>query len=509
VSDAQPPAQRPTISDVARAAAVSKATVSAVLNDAPGVRESTRERVREAMERLNYRPARAVPGRSGPRHQPAVGAMIALIIKEHDNPYYAAIVDGVRSVLEAGGHSLLIVSTGGDSAAERRAVTRLHAAGVDGFIVTPVLGQDGDLSHFFELRRRNVPLVLLERVRGLPASLVDVDNVDVSRAPPWSTSSASATRASRTSSAPATRCTRTSASTACDAPSAPRGLMLRDEDLCPPARTSRTGYRAGLARFGGRSGRGAAHRRHLLQRPGGDRLCRALAELGLRVPEDVSVVGYDDIPLCTYVPGAAHHRARADAGDGCASRRGCCCNPHGARRGARRSASRSRRRSWCARRPRRRAAAPRVVRRCRRAPPRRPAPFCSRRRRRPRPRRAPGAPPRPGADARPRRAGPWRGPPHLHPPGRRRTRATAAPRGAALCRPPRGAAPTFAGAPTPAPPSYPAEATAPHAHPPQAAAGAAIRGPTRRAVALALTPGALLPVITNPLGAQQPAATGG
>jgi len=182
VSDAQPPAQRPTISDVARAAAVSKATVSAVLNDAPGVRESTRERVRAAMERLNYRPARAVPGRSGPRGQPAVGAMIALVIKEHDNPYYAAIVDGVRSVLEAGGHSLLIVSTGGDSAAERRAVTRLHAAGVDGFIVTPVLGQDGDLSHFFELRRRNVPLVLLERVRGLPASLVDVDNVDVSRA---------------------------------------------------------------------------------------------------------------------------------------------------------------------------------------------------------------------------------------------------------------------------------------------------------------------------------------
>ncbi len=49
---------RPTINDVARQAGVSKATVSAVLNDAGSVKASTRDRITAAMEMLNYRPTR-------------------------------------------------------------------------------------------------------------------------------------------------------------------------------------------------------------------------------------------------------------------------------------------------------------------------------------------------------------------------------------------------------------------------------------------------------------------
>ena len=58
--------KRPTINDVARHAGVSKATVSAVLNDVGSVRGSTRDRVRAAIELLNYRPAHH-GGRVGPR----------------------------------------------------------------------------------------------------------------------------------------------------------------------------------------------------------------------------------------------------------------------------------------------------------------------------------------------------------------------------------------------------------------------------------------------------------
>jgi DNA-binding LacI/PurR family transcriptional regulator len=449
VSDAQPPAQRPTISDVARAAAVSKATVSAVLNDAPGVRESTRERVREAMERLNYRPARAVPGRSGPRHQPAVGAMIALIIKEHDNPYYAAIVDGVRSVLEAGGHSLLIVSTGGDSAAERRAVTRLHAAGVDGFIVTPVLGQDGDLSHFFELRRRNVPLVLLERVRGLPASLVDVDNVDVSRAAVEHLIGLGHTRIAHLVGPGYSMHSHERVDGVRRAFSASR-LMLRDEDLVPAGAHLEDGYRAGLAASAAAPTR-SGPRRHLLQRPGGDRLCRAprrarasraRGRLGGRLRRH---------PLCTYVPVPLTTVRVPMQEMGVQSARlllqiltAHAAVPRGARL-ARGGARGARVHRAAARRHRGRiAAVPAGAAHAGRLPCRRPAHGLRA------PCRAPRAPLRDGADARLRRAGPPRAPPPLHPTGRRGARAArrrAPPRFPSVR--PAGRAPSSPGAPTP------------------------------------------------------------
>jgi DNA-binding LacI/PurR family transcriptional regulator len=301
VSSGPSPIKRPTISDVARAAAVSKATVSAVLNDVPGVRESTRERVRTAMELLNYRPARALAGRVAGREAATTAAMIALVIKEHDNPYYAAIVDGVRGVLEPEGHTLVIVSTGGDSGAERRAVTRLHATGIDGFIVTPVLGQDGDLSHFFELRRRNVPLVLLEQVRGLPAALVDVDNVEISRAAVEHLIGLGHTRIAHLAGPPYSMHSRERIDGVRRAFSASR-LMLRDEDLVPAGAHLEDGYRAGLARFAGRSDEDRPTAVTCYNDLVAIGLCRALAELGLRVPEDVSVVGYDDIPLCDYLP---------------------------------------------------------------------------------------------------------------------------------------------------------------------------------------------------------------
>ena len=87
--------KRSTITDVARQAGVSKATVSAVLNDTGAVKDATRERVVSVMELLDYRPAtgRAAQGGRGSARR---DKSVALLIKEHDNPYYAGIIDGVR-----------------------------------------------------------------------------------------------------------------------------------------------------------------------------------------------------------------------------------------------------------------------------------------------------------------------------------------------------------------------------------------------------------------------------
>jgi LacI family transcriptional regulator, galactose operon repressor len=288
--------KRPTINDVASQAGVSKATVSAVLNDSGAVKGSTRDRVLSAVEVLNYRPTQLV-GRAGIRKAKSLG----LLIKEIDNPYYAEIVLGARSHASVNGYTLLIASSEGEYEAERRAVELLQSKDVDGIMATPVLDEHADLSHFFELKRRNFPFVLLEEIRGVPGSLVDVDNVEASRkavayligqghtrivhfaGPGYSTHSQERIDGVRW---------------ACSG----SRLIFTDEDIVPAGAHLADGYRAGLAYFRGRDPQECPTAATCYNDLVAVGLCRALAELGLRVPDDVSVVGYDDIPLAEYFP---------------------------------------------------------------------------------------------------------------------------------------------------------------------------------------------------------------
>ncbi len=288
------PRPRPTIADVAEAAAVSKATVSAVLNDSGPVAPDTRARVLRAVETLNFRAARG-NARAG------AGRSLGVLVKELDNPYFAGVIAGARAHAEAHGYALLVASSEREALAERRAIGLLTAADISGLIVTPVLDEDSDLSHLFDLRRRNIPFVLLGGIRGVPASLVGVDNQAASRSAAEHliglgherivhfTGPPSSTQAGERASGVQSAC-------------AAAGLRFTADDVIPAGAHLDDGYRAALAYFGDR-GRGA-------QAPTAVTcfndliaigVCRALSELGLRVPDDVSVVGYDDIPLLAYL----------------------------------------------------------------------------------------------------------------------------------------------------------------------------------------------------------------
>lgn len=291
-------AKRASMTDVARQAGVSKATVSAVINGSAGVKDATRDRVYTAMEMLNYRPDRRATQQQ-PRTR--LDKSIALLIKEHDNPYYAGIIDGARSVCDAQGYTLLVASSAGDYETERRTVELLRGKYIDGLIATPVLDEHADLSHLFELKRRNFPFVLLEEIRGVRASLVDVDNVAASRMAVDHLLALGHTRIAHLAGpsysahsqqrVDGVRLAHSSSHVAFSADAVvPAGAHLQD------------GYRAGLALF---SDADAATRPTAvtcyndLVAVG---LCRALSELNLAVPGDVSVIGFDDIPLCQYVP---------------------------------------------------------------------------------------------------------------------------------------------------------------------------------------------------------------
>jgi DNA-binding LacI/PurR family transcriptional regulator len=248
------------------------------------------------MEMLNYRPSQPA-GRSGARRAKSIG----LIIKEIDNPYYAEVVLGARAHASEKGYTLLVVSSEGEYEAERRAVELLRAIDVDGLIATPVLDEHADLSHFFELKRRNFPFVLLEQVRGVPASLVDVDNVDASRRAVEHLIDLGHTRIAHFAGPSYSMHSWERIDGVHRAYSASH-LVFTEDDIVPAGAHLADGYRAALAYFGAR---GPQHRPTAvtcyndLVAIG---VCRALAELGLRVPDDVSVVGYDDVPLTEYLP---------------------------------------------------------------------------------------------------------------------------------------------------------------------------------------------------------------
>lgn len=283
-----------TIHDVAARAAVSIGTVSAVINHKDTVSEATRRRVQQAISELQYRPNAAARRRL----QRAQEKTLGLVIKEVHNPFFADIIIGVQEAARAKGYHVLVVSSERDYAWERQLVEMLVGKDVEGLIINPLLEEDADLSHLFALKQRNIPLVLIESVRGLQASMVDVDNVAVSQAaveyligqghqrivhfagPRYSMYSDERIEGVRR------------------AFSAQR-LVFGEGDIVHAGARLEDGYEAGLRFFGAQqaSRPTAVTCYNDLVALG---LMRALRELGLRVPEEVSIIGYDDIRMGAY-----------------------------------------------------------------------------------------------------------------------------------------------------------------------------------------------------------------
>ncbi len=283
-----------TIRDVADRAGVSIGTVSAVINRKSTVSDATRRKVEEAIEDLNYRPSAAARRRLQRTTEKSIG----LVIKEVNNPYFADIVIGAQEAAAERGYRVLVVSSERTYKVEQDLVELLVAKDVEGLIINPLLDDDADLSHLFELKRRNIPMVLLESVYGMQASMVDVDNVNASKeavmylferghkrivhfaGPRYSMHSNERIEGVRRA-------------------FSGQRFVFDDNDIIHAGARLQDGYHAGLEYF-----RNRADDRPTAVTCYNDLvalgLIRALRELGLRVPEDVSVVGYDDIEMASY-----------------------------------------------------------------------------------------------------------------------------------------------------------------------------------------------------------------
>ena len=119
-----------SIHDVARRAKVSIGTVSRVLNESPQVTVATRRNVKRAINELGYSPNPSARALRSNRTR-----LIALTIPELTNPYFAAMVEGVQHVLAQAQFQLILCNAGADDKAEPEYLDMLARRQVDGLIV--------------------------------------------------------------------------------------------------------------------------------------------------------------------------------------------------------------------------------------------------------------------------------------------------------------------------------------------------------------------------------------
>jgi DNA-binding LacI/PurR family transcriptional regulator len=279
-----------TISDVAAEAGVSVATVSRVLNDRGyPIRPETRRRVVEAIEKLDFRPNELARGLLLKRTQ-----TIGLVIPDITNPYYPVISRGVEDVASDRGYAVIFCNTDRDAAKSEYYVNVLLQKQVDGLIIA---GGGTDFTRAFERFAEHGTRVVFVGKPSLPWPSVRVPNED-------GTVAAMAHLAELGHQQVGFIGGPQTLSTARDRLAGYR-RAVRDHGLVASPSLERPGD------FSEQSGYREAER--LLRdtrRPtailaANDRMAigalAAAADRGLVVPDDLSVVGFDDIPLVSYV----------------------------------------------------------------------------------------------------------------------------------------------------------------------------------------------------------------
>lgn len=280
-----------SLRDVAARAGVSIKTVSNVVNGYTHVAPATRERVQAVLDELNYRPNLAARTLRNART-----GLIALAVPELDFPYFAELARHVVQAAESRGWTVLIDQTDGQLDRERQVMNGIRAHLIDGVIFSPLAADRSDLA----ARADRTHMVLLgERVYDGPFDHVAIDNVAAAQRAVEHLISLGRRRIA--------------------------AIGEQDRPTSGTARLRARGYVKGLRAAGMRVDPRVVMSTESYHRADGARamtellaldpavdavFCfndllalgaiRVLHERGLRVPQDVAVVGFDDIEDSSY-----------------------------------------------------------------------------------------------------------------------------------------------------------------------------------------------------------------
>jgi LacI family transcriptional regulator len=146
------------IRDVARRAGVSAGTVSNVLNRPSYVNVETRKRVLEAIEELQF-----VPSRNSRQFRPGRERTLGFALADMGNPFFVDVALGAEAAAKELGVGVVIVHNGEDVGREEQNLDLLVQQRVHGIMITPVDERNPRLEH---LVQRGVPIVYVDRISG-------------------------------------------------------------------------------------------------------------------------------------------------------------------------------------------------------------------------------------------------------------------------------------------------------------------------------------------------------
>ncbi|MDP1879117.1 MAG: LacI family DNA-binding transcriptional regulator [Actinomycetota bacterium] len=282
---------RARLSDIAEQAGVSEATVSRVLNDRPGVSSTTRQAVLTALDVLGYERPLRLRGRSG---------LVGLVVPELENPIFPVFAQVMETLLAQQGYTPVLCTQTPGGVTEDEYVDLLLDRGVAGIIFVSGLHADStaDVSRYSALVERGLPIVLVNGYApGVDAPFISDDDAAAMDLAVAHLTSMGHRRI---------------------------GLAVGPRRFVPVVR-KRAAFIAAMTRLTGideaeaeglvshslfavEGGQAAAH--HLLSLGvtaivcGSDLMAlgaiRTVRQRGLRTPEDVSVVGYDDSRLIAF-----------------------------------------------------------------------------------------------------------------------------------------------------------------------------------------------------------------
>jgi LacI family transcriptional regulator len=163
-----------TISDIAKGAKVSHATVSRVLNSSGYVKDETRKRVLEVIKDLNYTPSAIARSLSTSRT-----STIGVIIPDINNLFFGEIVKGITEIADLHNLNIILCDTDEDKDKELRAINVLKEQRIQGLIITPTFYKKaGNCENLNTLKNLGIPIILIDgHVEYLDFSGVFIDHI--------------------------------------------------------------------------------------------------------------------------------------------------------------------------------------------------------------------------------------------------------------------------------------------------------------------------------------------
>jgi LacI family transcriptional regulator len=280
---------RATITDVAAEAGVHPSTVSRALNDhaASTIRAETRQRVLAAADRLGYRPSALARSLRLQRT-----LTLGMLVPDITNPFFSSIIKGAEDAARERGYNLILCNSEDDPEREATYLRVLREGQVDGLLIASSQMADGTID---ELRADAFPFVLLNRAaHGVDDLAVLVDNHAAAVEAVAYLAGLGHRRVGHVAGPQNT----TTGAERCDGYRAAvleygladePGLLVEAEAFSEEA-----GSRALQAMLAGSARPTAIFGANDLIAIG---MLQRLREIGVRVPQDISIVGFNDIPL--------------------------------------------------------------------------------------------------------------------------------------------------------------------------------------------------------------------